>query len=417
MLRKLSPIQIITAGYLVVIFIGAFLLSTSLVTVRGASLHFVDALFTATSAVSVTGLVVVDTMARFNTFGQFIILVLIQIGGLGYMTFASLFLLILRKNFSLRNRIAMQESVSMGDINGIKEHVLNILKMVFVIEGVSALLFFAIFHSNISFFDSCFQVISAFCNAGFSTIDFSLWQSNIIFNLIITTLIIVGGIGYFVIDDILKTPKQLSFHSKLVLVTTGFLIIGGTLLFFFAEHISLLAAYFTSITTRTAGFATVDVAAFQPASILGIIVLMFIGASPGGTGGGIKTVTMAILLITGVAYVRGKEKGVAFKRSVKPVVFRKSFLIFFFTLLFIYIATLLISFFEPFTLTQILFEVTSAISTVGLSMGITAKLSLVSKVFIIVLMIIGRIGVFLITNMLFRRDTDGVNYPEEKVLI
>jgi trk system potassium uptake protein TrkH len=416
--KKITPLQLILIGYLSVIVIGAIVLKTPMVIAQGAPLGWVDAIFTATSAVCVTGLIVVDTITKFNVWGQLAIIILVQIGGLGYMTFASLFILLMKKNFTLKSRMAIQEGSSFGDLNDIRGELVKIFKLVFGIEVAAAIILIIFFHGKLSLFDTVFQTISAFCNAGFYTIDFMLWKDSWLFNLVIMSLIVMGGIGYFVINDLITNYKSLSLHSKIVLISTAILLISATAIFYLIEDVSFLQAMFTSVTARTAGFSIVDLNSFHPGSVFLLIILMFIGASPGGTGGGIKTATIAVLMIAGVSFLKGHKKPVAFKRSISPAAFRKAFIIFFSALFFIVGFTLLINSLEPtIALQQISFEVVSALGTVGLSLGATTQISWISKLLVVILMLIGRIGVFLISAMLISSKEEAVNFPEERVLL
>lgn len=439
----LRPIILIPITFALIILIGTFLLLLPrAVKSSQEEISIIDALFTATSATCVTGLTVKDIGSYFSRFGQLIILFLIQIGGLGIMTFTTFFGLILGRQLSLREQAFLGEALGSSAWHNVGRLVLKILFFVFLIEGLGTLLLYwqfipyfgAIFHN---FYLSVFHSISAFCNAGFSLFSNSFvnFQGNLGLNLTITLLIIIGGLGFPVIFDLLnwfwgrvrKEKKFLTLHSKTVLVTTLILILGGAFLIFIFEnnrlnHLSfgnkLLVSYFQSVTTRTAGFNTITIGSLFPTTALILIILMFIGASPGSTGGGIKTTTFVTLLATLKSWLVGRSSVRLFKRSLESIVIRQAFIIFSLALFWVFLGTLILSLSEKTNLLDALFEIVSAFGTVGLSRGITAHLTNIGKLIIIVTMFIGRIGPLTLSIYVAKKGiSEPFKYPEDKIII
>jgi len=437
---NLSYIQMIAIGFLLIIIIGGLLLSLPVASRDGISTPIVDSLFTATSATCVTGLVAYDTYTHWSLFGQIIILVLIQIGGLGFMTIATLFSMFLRRKIGLRERELLRESVNTMYVGGVVRLVRNILLGTFVIEGLGALLlcwrfcpqmglregiYYAIFHS-----------VSAFCNAGFDLMgrfgEFSsltTYAGDGLVNTVIMALIIIGGLGFFCWEDI-RTNKfkfrKYRLHTKIVLVTSACLIIIPALAIFSIDHslkemgnaTALLASFFQSVTARTAGFNSVDLLPLSGGTVFLIIALMIIGGSPGSTAGGIKTTTFATLVMTSFAVVKGRNSLWAFERHLEDDIIRRSVAVFFIYMALACLSAVVLGATETFPLTKIFFEIISAMSTVGLTLGITPELSDFSKIWLAFLMYFGRVGVLsIILTFIKPPVTTTIQYPSEKILI
>lgn len=442
-MRKLNPPQIIILSFLITIFIGAILLSLPWATRDGERLSTLDALFTATSATCVTGLVVKDTGNFFSLFGQLVILGLFQVGGLGIMTLSTLFAIILGRKLTIKENVVIQGALDHHKIEGLTVLIKYILLITLSIEIIgAAFLSLRWIHLDImapfeAIYQGIFHSISAFCNAGFSLFrnSFFRFRDDLYVNLVMSSLIILGGLGFVVLLDFPKFrfwPKKrvkLSLQTKIVLTTTAFLVIIGSILFILLENTNSLAnlsvgerimsAWFQSITTRTAGFSTLPIEKLAVPTLLVIIFLMFIGASPGSTGGGIKTSTFCILLATLRAMMRNRNEVSLFGRTLPREVTRKVIIIFILGLAWIFTFTLLLSIVEkgkPFI--NILFEVTSAFGTVGLSTGITANLSSLGKILIVLTMFVGRIGpLTLALAVALREERIVYKYPEERVMV
>ncbi|MDD6492248.1 MAG: TrkH family potassium uptake protein [Firmicutes bacterium] len=442
--NSLTYVRIIAMGYLAVIILGTLLLLLPGMTAEGFRTDFLTALFTATSATCVTGLVVVDTATHWTLLGQVIILLMIQIGGLGFMTMGVLLAMLLKKRITLRVRGLLQESMNYMQMGG----VLRLLKTTFqgtlLFEGVGAVLlafrFIPVFGLSKGVFYGIFHSISAFCNGGFdlmgtysgkysSLVEF---HGDILINAVIMALIILGGIGFFVWSDIQKNGlhwKKYMLHTKITLFTTAFLLVGGTILFWLFEKENLLggmngkdqllAAAFSSVTARTAGFNTIDTGGLTSASKLLTIVLMFIGGSPGSTAGGIKTVT-AMVLVTYVWSNLRESKGVnIFHRRLDDDVIRKASNVVVISLMMAVTSVIIICFMQPYlSVEDIMFEVFSAIGTVGMSTGITRDLTTASRILIILLMYCGRIGsMSFALSFTERKKAAPVQLPVEKIMI
>lgn len=434
---RLSPPKALVAGFATVIFTGAALLCLPFASASGQATGFLTALFTATSAVCVTGLVVVDTGTHWSFWGQLIILILIQTGGLGFMTMATLFFLLLGKRIGLKERMLIRESLNQIDVAGVVRLVRAVLIFTFATEGIFALilswrwfydvgwprcLWFGLFHS-----------VSAFNNAGFDLFgDFrslTAYVSDPLVVFSVTTLIIIGGIGFSVVMNIYQwREKRLSLHSRLALLTTALLICGGFCLFLLLEWSNalrslplpgkLLAAYFQSVTPRTAGYNTVDIAGLRSATQFLLIILMFIGASPGSTGGGIKTTTFGLLLIAAWSLARGKEDAEVMRRRVMPEQVYKALAVFLLAMSLVTVTALILNVTEQADFLTIFFEAVSAFGTVGLSMGLTPHLTSLGRILIILTMFSGRLGpLTLIFALAQQKKKTLARYPEEKILI
>ncbi|MFM7327006.1 MAG: TrkH family potassium uptake protein [Nodosilinea sp.] len=437
----------ICLGFLVVISLGSLLLMIPLAVTGGSWGSPLIALFTSTSAVCVTGLVVVDTGTYFSSFGQAVIVTLIQIGGLGYMTATTLLLLLLGQRLKLKDRVAIQQSMDQTELAAGKALLPSVIAMTMVFEIAGVFCFYPAFRGEYgagqSLWLSVFHSVSAFNNAGFSLFFDNIigYQDHLWINLIISLLIIFGGLGYEVIVEMFMglraylkgNPRRLNFslNYKIVTSTTLVLLILGTFALFATEFnnpdtlgnlpvpVKLLAAWFQSVVARTAGFNSIDIGAMGNASLFTMIALMFIGASPGGTGGGIKTTTFRILLVCTLAVLQGKEKVLCYRRQIPPIRVLKTVAVVVGSGLVVILATMLISISNPeHNFIAVLFETVSAFATVGLSTGITAKLSAFSQVVIVITMYLGRVGVLLFMAALLGdpRPT-AVQYPEEDLLI
>ncbi|MDI6860509.1 MAG: TrkH family potassium uptake protein [Caldisericia bacterium] len=437
-IRK-EPGRFIIFSYLLIILIGAILLIFPFSSKGKNWTNPIDALFTATSATCVTGLVVLDTGNYYSTIGQIIILLLIQIGGLSYMTIFTFLSLLLGRKIPLLDRILLKESISFFSIGGIIKLARRILYVVLIFEGTGAVILANVFAKDYPFpksiFYGLFHSISAFCNAGFDLIggfrSFTIYRGNLLLNITIILLIVFGGIGFGVISELIDFPKskKLSTHAKLVLLTTIILIVLGAILFYLFEISNprtlkfysikerILSSIFHAVTPRTAGFSTVNVGYLNLPTLLLTIILMFIGASPGGTGGGIKTTTFALILLNIKNWIKGREGVTIFGRCIETISIKKSFLIFTTAIFLISLSTFLLSITEKFGLTSILFEVVSAFGTVGLSTGITPELSPIGKFIIIFTMFTGRVGILSFLTSIIVKKSQRVYLPEDKVMV
>jgi len=415
MQRESNPWRFIVLSFLFIILVGTFLLMLPFSSRSGRFTDPLTALFTATSATCVTGLVVVDTGTYWSLFGQIVILLLIQLGGISYMTLLSFVALLLRRQVFLHERILLHETLNTWSIRGVMRLARLVLFTVILFEGIGAISLFLVFVRSYPVITSIkfgiFHSISAFCNAGFDLLgsfrSFTGYVDNPLLVFTVTFLIIFGGIGFIVIYDLKSnhfTWKKLTLHSKLAILTTIILIASGMLVISILEwknpntlgNLSirgkLLGAYFQSVTPRTAGFSTVSIGGMHPETLLFIILLMFIGASPGGTGGGIKTVTFAVLLFAVRATLMGYENVEVFGRKLYWDSVRRAWALFFMSLGLIFVSWFILLLTENFPPLNLLFEITSAFGTVGLSTGITPGLSPLGKIVIILDMYLGRVG-------------------------
>ncbi len=428
--RWLTPGRVIGIGFLSVIVIGAILLSLPVAHNSGVHIKFIDALFTSTSAVCVTGLITVDTYDSFSLFGRIVIAALIQIGGLGITSIGiGLIALASRKKMDFKKNNLIKEAFNYPTMKGIKELIRAVIIITLGIEFVGAIASFCVFIQDYPFKEalgiSIFHSISAFNNAGFDILggfkSLSDYQSNIALNLITSLLIILGGIGFFVIYDMIikKSFKKYSLHTKVVLIVTFSLLVGGTVLLKITEgsNITWLGAFFNSVSSRTAGFSTFSLKDFSNASLLIMIILMFIGASPGSTGGGIKTTTFALVMASLFSTIRNRDPGM-FKRSFPKKTIQRAWIVTSAGICLILVATILICIFEPEqSFLALLFEVVSAFATVGLSTGITPMLALSSKIVIIITMFCGRLGPLTIAAILINNKKIDVKRPEDVISI
>lgn len=446
--REFHPAQILVISFAAAIFIGTLLLKLP-GTVNGDALSLVDALFTSTSAVCVTGLIVVDTAAKFTPLGQLIILFLIQIGGLGIMTFSVIFVMMVGKRISFRERLMIQDSFTRFPTKDLKSLVVSVIALTMIIEFAGFIVLFARWSGDFPLpsaaFISLFHAVSAFCNAGFSLFTASLmdYRGDVIVNLTVALLIILGGLGFLVLTDIRQLlfnrdekRRTLSLHSKLVLFTSLVLTAAGAVLFYVVESDnilrgigtgeSMLVSFFQSVTARTAGFNTVDFALLTPETLFFIIMLMFVGASPGSTGGGVKTSTLGVLMALVRSRYLGREDVSIFKRTVPKDVVARALSIVVSSVILVIIFTFILLLTEKEGLSymerkgrfvDILFEAVSAFGTVGHSTGVTSTLSDAGKLVVALLMFIGRLGPLTIALAVGRRVAEGrFKYSEERVM-
>lgn len=435
--KKLTSFQIIVLGFSGVILFGTILLILPFSSREGIVTPISDALFTSTSAVCVTGLVLHDTATYWSAFGQFVILLLIQIGGMGVITVAASFAMISGRKISLMQRSTLQEAVSAPKVGGIVRLTNFIVKTTFAIELLGAAVMAPVFCRDFGgkgIWMALFHSVSAFCNAGFdlmgSTGAFSSltsYASEPIINLTIMALIVIGGIGFLTWDDF-RTNKWLwhkyRMQSKVILCTTAVLLIIPAVYFFFFEFAALkpgeriLCSLFQSVTPRTAGFNTVDLASMQEPGQSIIILLMLIGGSPGSTAGGMKTTTIAVLFATALSTFRRKEHTHFFGRRIEDDVIKNAATIGLLYIALFFFGGLAISMAEGFPILTCLFEAASAVGTVGLSLGITSGLGTLSRMILILLMFFGRVGgLTLIFAALSGTQKQAAKFPQEKITV
>ena len=439
-----TPVQILVMGFALVIFVGAVLLSLPIASQSGEVTPFIDSIFTATSAVCVTGLVTVDTGTYWTYFGKTVIISLIQIGGLGFMSIATLVFFILGKKITLKERLVMQEALNVTSLQGLVKMIKYVLIFTFSIEAIGAVLFSTQFIPQFGvvkgIYYSAFHSISSFCNAGFDLMgNFSsvtAYADNSVIILTISALIAIGGLGFYVWVEIYnsKGTKRLSLHSRVVIYTTIILIAVGAILMYIFEMSNpytmqgmslkgkILSSIFASVSPRTAGFNSIPLDKMTPAGNFLTIILMFIGGSPGSTAGGLKTTTAVILFMTVVSVVKGREDTEIFERRINKELVYRSFAIAVIAMTWVVIVTMVLSItvqkgilFEYF-----LYEATSAFATVGLTLGVTTKLTIVGKIIIALTMFAGRVGPLTIILALAKHKSSkpgNIRYPEDKILI
>ena len=426
-IKRQPPGRLIAAGFALVILAGAALLMLPVSVRDGAQVTPIDALFTSTSAVCVTGLIAIDTADHFTVFGRTIVALLIQVGGLGVTSVGVGFILVSATRGAYLSRLLVREPMNMENGKGIVRLVKSILLMTLCFEGAGALLSFLVFvqdHPPLEAIGiSIFHSIAAFNNSGFDILgglqNLIPYQNNLLLNLTTAGLIIFGGLGFLVILDILKKRsfRALALHSKVVIVMSAVLILLGTLLLKATENVTWLGAFFQSVSARTAGFSTYPIGSFTDAGLFVLILLMFVGASPGSTGGGIKTTTLFALLQATRSAATGRMP-TAFRRTVAGEVVQKAFIV---TLLSAFVVcggTFILCLLEPdLTFLQLLFEATSAFGTVGLSTGITPQLQPASKLIVILIMYTGRIGPLTVASLWAFRTEQHVWYSEETITI
>lgn len=437
---KLTPPQILVLGFALIILTGAMILTLPISSANGTSLPFIDALFTATTATCVTGLVVVDTGTYFTLFGQIIILILIQVGGLGFMTMATLFAIFLKRQISLRERLILQEALNQISMEGIVRLIRKVVIYSLVIETIGATIFAIRWSFDMSLgkaiYFGIFHGVSLFNNAGMDLFgefrSLTGYVSDPIVNIAATSLIILGGLGFVVMSDLIefRKIKRLSLHTKVVLSTTGGLLLIGTIVIFIFEFTNpktlgsldfagkIWGSFFQSVTPRTAGASTLDIAGLRQASQFFIILLMFIGGSPGSTAGGIKTTTFTILIAAVLAMFRGKDDVTLFHFRLAKERIYKALTLTLTALFLVIFVSMVLSTTQDYPFLMILFETTSAFGTVGLSMGLTPHLTVLGKVMIIFTMFAGRLGPLTMAYALGNtREKKLYRHPEGKVII
>ena len=434
--------QIIALGYFLIVFVGTLLLMLPVSTKNGDSPTLLTAAFTSVSASCVTGLVAQNTATYWSLFGQIVILVLIQLGGLGYMTIATFFYRLVIRKKGLREKVIMAETINTTRLNNFSSLIKKIILGTFLFEGAGAALLSISFikHFGVAkgIYFAVFHSISAFCNAGFdllgentpfvSLMDFS---GDYIVILTISALIIIGSLGFLVWDDITVKHfrlKNLNLHSKIVLLVSGVLLLFGAVLFFVFEYNNLLKdmpfgqkllnAFFASVTPRTAGFNSIDMATLSPSSVLLTIFLMFIGGSSGSTAGGVKTTSIFVIIAFAFSTIRGNDEVAVFGKTIKTEFLKKAILIITINMALIIAATLIICGVDNVPLSNALLETVSAMSTVGLTAGITTTLSAASKVALMFLMFCGRVGsVSFASALLEKRVNPPISYPAESITV
>ncbi|MDR7417942.1 MAG: TrkH family potassium uptake protein [Armatimonadota bacterium] len=432
----LSPAQTIILGFAAIILVGAFLLTLPVASATGRPTPFLTALFTATSATCVTGLVVVDTADHYSTFGELVILALIQVGGFGYMTSWAVLALILGWRIGLRERIILTEAHNLYDPGGVVRFTRRIILLAAGIEVVGAVVLTMRFALDMpvgrAAYYGVFHAVSAFNNAGFDLMggfrSLTGYVGDPVVSLVVAGLIILGGIGFTVIFDV--RARRMTLHSRAVLLTTGALIATGTLLVLGLEFNNpktlgalplstrILAAFFQAVTPRTAGFNTIDIGALTEPVLMIIVALMFIGASPGGTGGGIKTTTFVTPLAVIWSSIRGTQEPVLFRRRIPVAVVYKAVTVALISVAFVIVMSTLLARVEGIRFIPALFEITSAFGTVGLSTGITPRLSTAGQIVVMATVFSGRVGLLTLAFGLTRRQRRPIiRYPEERLYV
>lgn len=442
LLRKLSPTRVIALSFAIVILAGTILLSLPVSTRTGEGTNIIDALFTATSATCVTGLAVCDTYTHWSMFGQIVIMCLCQVGGLGFMSFMSLFSIFLHKKIGLHERLLLVQSSGYIRLSGVVKLIKGIFIGTISFELIGAIFLTIAFYPEMglgkSIYYGIFHSITAFCNAGFDLMGFRVpyssltyYETNPLVILTISALIVIGGMGFFVWSDVLKNRfkfSKYSLHSKIVIYSTAVLLLGGWFLYYMFElkgnlydlsyPDKILSSLFMSVSTRTAGFAATDFSQMSEAGALLTMCLMFIGGGAGSTAGGIKTTTIAVLFMTVMAFAKGKKEVVIFKKRIDNDTIRHSAAIFLVYMVAVILGTAIICVTDSIGLKESLFETISAIGTVGYSMIGTQNLSDLAHIVLIVLMYGGRIG-FMSLMMVFweNENKEQIQRPVEKIMI
>lgn len=431
-------------GFAVIILMGAVLLTLPIASKDGHPMRFLDALFTATSAVCVTGLVVVDTGTYFSQFGHFIIIGLIQIGGLGFMTMSTLWAIILGKKIGLKERILLQESFNQISLAGLVRLIRNVILVTLAFEVTGGILLTLRFIQQFPFDRAVafgfFHSVSAFCNAGFDLFgqvytpyaSITHYASDWLVLPVIGSLIVCGGLGFPTIMELIKYPRtrKFSLHTKVVLKVTTFLILVGTILILIIEMNNpktiggldvsgkILSAVFQSITPRTAGYNSLNIGQLTQATWFLMVILMFIGASPSSTGGGVKTTTIGVVLGTIIATIKGKDDVEMFERRIPKDLVYKALTLITIALGWVTLVTLVMSFVEPYEFLRLFFEVMSGFATVGLTTGITPHLTDLSRILLIITMFIGRVGILTVAVALSKTYKPTTSkYIEDKLVI
>lgn len=447
MKRKLiTTTRVIMFGFLIGALLGSVLLMLPISLKHGIQLDYIDALFVSVSSICVTGLSTVNIGETFSLFGQLILLLIIQMGGLGVVTFTTMLLVIFRQKITLKDRILIQNAYNLDTLTGLVKLTLRIVKVTLIIEGIGAFFYCFVFvpqYGKLGLWYAIFHSVSAFCNAGIDLLggnSFCMYWDNVILNFTTMFLIVAGGIGFPVYWEIARKAKnmyhgidedrRMSFHARFVLLVTAVLILLGMLVTLVIEFNNpntlgelsfpqkLMASLFQSVTLRTAGFATIDQGGFKSASCLLYLVLMFIGGSPAGTAGGVKTVTVALLCASVLSNIKGKNDVIVMHRKITDTIIRRCVAIIIFSFSVLVILTMMLLSVQENSFLDVCYEMTSAIATVGLSRGMTGELHAVGKLIVSLAMYLGRIGpITLALAFNSNKVTTSVSYAEAKTII
>ena len=437
-LNQFSSARIILFGFIIMIFLGASILSLPVSSRSGEFTPFIDALFTATSASCVTGLIVYDTATHWSLFGKIIIIAMIQCGGLGVVTMIAVFTQVAGKKIGLRDRATLQNALSAPQIGGIVKLTSFIFKGTVIIEMIGALLMFPSFMKDFGvtkgIYYSIFHSISAFCNAGFDLMgdvskfsSLTKYQSDIMINITIMLLILIGGLGFLIWRDVVNYKfdfKRYSTQTKIVFLMSTVLVVFPSVLFFFTEFSTLniktrvLSSVFQAVTPRTAGFNTIDYTKFSDNGIAMTIILMLIGGGSGSTAGGIKMTTIFILVATMCSVLKQDKEVAVFKKRIEPDIIKNAVAVFALDIFLFIVGSMIISGIEGFSLKETMFECASAVATVGLTLGITPHLGIISKILLICMMYIGRVGgITLIFAAVTPKKNGNARYPKDQVAV
>ena len=437
-LNQFSSARIILFGFIIMIFLGASILSLPVSSRSGEFTPFIDALFTATSASCVTGLIVYDTATHWSLFGKIIIMAMIQCGGLGVVTMIAVFTQVAGKKIGLRDRATLQNALSAPQIGGIVKLTSFIFKGTVIIEMIGVLLMFPSFMKDFGvtkgIYYSIFHSISAFCNAGFDLMgdvskfsSLTKYQSDIMINITIMLLILLGGLGFLIWRDVVNYKfdfKRYSTQTKIVFLMSTVLVVFPSVLFFFTEFSTLniktrvLSSVFQAVTPRTAGFNTIDYTKFSDNGIAMTIILMLIGGGSGSTAGGIKMTTIFILVATMCSVLKQDKEVAVFKKRIEPDIIKNAVAVFALDIFLFIVGSMIISGIEGFSLKETMFECASAVATVGLTLGITPHLGIISKILLICMMYIGRVGgITLIFAAVNPKNNGNARYPKEQVAV
>ena len=437
-LNQFSSARIILFGFIIMIFLGASILSLPVSSRSGEFTPFIDALFTATSASCVTGLIVYDTATHWSLFGKIIIIAMIQCGGLGVVTMIAVFTQVAGKKIGLRDRATLQNALSAPQIGGIVKLTSFIFKGTVIIEMIGAFLMFPSFMKDFGvtkgIYYSIFHSISAFCNAGFDLMgdvskfsSLTKYQSDIMINITIMLLILIGGLGFLIWRDVVNYKfdfKRYSTQTKIVFLMSTVLVVFPSVLFFFTEFSTLniktrvLSSVFQAVTPRTAGFNTIDYTKFSDNGIAMTIILMLIGGGSGSTAGGIKMTTIFILVATMCSVLKQDKEVAVFKKRIEPDIIKNAVAVFALDIFLFIVGSMIISGIEGFSLKETMFECASAVATVGLTLGITPHLGIISKILLICMMYFGRVGgITLIFAAVTPKKNGNARYPKDQVAV
>ncbi len=449
--RFMKPTRIIALGFLLIIIIGTLLLMLPISTTSGEFPGFIIPLFTATSATCVTGLTLVDTHTYWSAFGQIVIITLVQVGGIGFMTLIAFMSFLLRRTIGLRERLIMMQALNLDEMSGVVRLVKHILIGTLIFEGIAAVIMTVRFslHAGIptGIYSGIFHSISAFCNAGFDLMggDKPFWNlvhypGDIVISITVMVLIIVGGVGFFVWEDVLhafkrrkirRIWKNLHLHTKLVLTVSAILIFAGAVFFYISEYnnpktlgemdqqTKIMASAFQSISARTAGFAPVEQGDITTLSKSFTIILMFIGGSPGSASGGVKTVSVALVLIAVYSVMRGRNRASVFGRTLAPEQIMRALTLIIVPLILVVVSSLILGLTHDISLIDILFETVSAMSTTGYTVGVSPMLNPWGQFLLVMLMYFGRIGIITISIAMLMSESNKAKtkYPNGRVFL